>query len=541
VNATAPTASRKFYVGDHVEATWKGGTTYHLAKIHSVNSDGTYAVCYTNGFEDEYVASSAIREGGDISSTKHTLQFNVGDVIEATRRGGLVYFSGRIAHVYSDGTYSIHYDDGDKDEHVKGKAIRNTGGTSVPYQTPAQLLQTFHIGDRIEATYKGGSKYYSGRITQVNRDGTYSIRYDDGDKDNHVNSKAIRSTAGTFAPSSTPAQPLQQLSPPTFQIGDRIETTHKARWTSYIGASFHLRSRYYAGTITRVNTGGTYSIQYDDGDQCDNVKSQNIRKVNGTFAPGSTPAQPPQQIPSPTFQIGDSIEATYKGGSKYYPGQITQVNPDGTYSISYSDGDKCGNVKSTTIRILGQTSGLTRPPRTFQIGDRMEATIRGMAYYRGQAVRILKHDDNLQCGFAMKTLTSSSGSANSRSQTGRIMELTSEPLSTVNGMHIHGVVTQIGPTVTVFTGRDLFSVDARYLQPMVEDRSSVVPGDVVERGADCSNCPPDLLAGSLGSVCSHPDVKGFVDVNWWRTGTTSSHRWGAEGKYDLNIICKDCT
>jgi hypothetical protein len=66
-----------------------------------------------------------------------------------------------------------------------------------PHQLPPQ---SFKVADRIEATFKGGSTYYPGQIMHVNPDGTYSIRYDDGYTGDHVNSKAIRSTAGTSVP-----------------------------------------------------------------------------------------------------------------------------------------------------------------------------------------------------------------------------------------------------------------------------------------------------------------------------------------------------
>ena len=48
------------------------------------------------------------------------------------------------------------------------------------------------MGDLVEATYKGGQRYYSGKIVAVHSDGTYSINYDDGDKDNHVNRREIK-------------------------------------------------------------------------------------------------------------------------------------------------------------------------------------------------------------------------------------------------------------------------------------------------------------------------------------------------------------
>ena len=48
------------------------------------------------------------------------------------------------------------------------------------------------MGDPVEATYKGGQRYYSGKIVAIHNDGTYSINYDDGDKDNHVKRREIK-------------------------------------------------------------------------------------------------------------------------------------------------------------------------------------------------------------------------------------------------------------------------------------------------------------------------------------------------------------
>ena len=55
-------------------------------------------------------------------------------------------------------------------------------------------------GDRVEAKVKGWTNYYGGEITRVNDDGTYDIKFDDGErkrgvKDSEINRKGmIRTT-----------------------------------------------------------------------------------------------------------------------------------------------------------------------------------------------------------------------------------------------------------------------------------------------------------------------------------------------------------
>merc|ERR1712065_128781 len=48
-------------------------------------------------------------------------------------------------------------------------------------------------GDRVEAKLKGWTKYYKGEITRENRDGTYDIKFDDGERKSKVDPKLIRS------------------------------------------------------------------------------------------------------------------------------------------------------------------------------------------------------------------------------------------------------------------------------------------------------------------------------------------------------------
>ena len=47
--------------------------------------------------------------------------------------------------------------------------------------------------DRVEAKLKGWTKYYKGKITRENRDGTYDILFDDGERKSKVDAKLIKS------------------------------------------------------------------------------------------------------------------------------------------------------------------------------------------------------------------------------------------------------------------------------------------------------------------------------------------------------------
>ena len=52
------------------------------------------------------------------------------------------------------------------------------------------------VGDRVEARYGGKSQWFSGEISRENSDGTFAIKYDDGDRELRVRSNLIRKKGG---------------------------------------------------------------------------------------------------------------------------------------------------------------------------------------------------------------------------------------------------------------------------------------------------------------------------------------------------------
>ena len=51
---------------------------------------------------------------------------------------------------------------------------------------------SFREGDKVEARYRGKARAYPGRIARVNRDGTYDVDYNDGDKERGVAADLIK-------------------------------------------------------------------------------------------------------------------------------------------------------------------------------------------------------------------------------------------------------------------------------------------------------------------------------------------------------------
>merc|ERR1712227_1165888 len=101
-------------------------------------------------------------------------------IVEARYGGKSEYYPGKISRVNADGTLDILYDDGDTERRVRASLIRPLV-ISDDVGTASAENGDLKRGDIVEARYGGKAKYYPGKISRVNADGTFDILYDDGD------------------------------------------------------------------------------------------------------------------------------------------------------------------------------------------------------------------------------------------------------------------------------------------------------------------------------------------------------------------------
>jgi hypothetical protein len=150
--------------------------------------------------------------------------------------GSQKYYPARIDRAHADGTYDVEYDDGDHEIRVAAALIRLPPGSTTALNTlslsfpelqpepepePQREVEPHAIrdsrkieveppaepepaqpddgsgtylcqGDKVEARFGGGNKYYPGVIERVQEDGTYNIGYEDGDRETHVEEAFIR-------------------------------------------------------------------------------------------------------------------------------------------------------------------------------------------------------------------------------------------------------------------------------------------------------------------------------------------------------------
>jgi hypothetical protein len=168
-------------------------------------------------------------------------------------------------------------------------------------------------GSKVEAKYRGGSRYYKGKITRKRLNGTFDILYDDGEKEMGVDKSLIKSLGG----SGRRGMDTDDDDGGGLAEGSKVE------------AKYRGGSRYYKGKITRKRLNGTFDILYDDGEKEMGVDKSLIKSLGGSGRRGLDP----DDDDGGGLAEGSKVEAKYRGGSRYYKGKITRKRLNGTFDI----------------------------------------------------------------------------------------------------------------------------------------------------------------------------------------------------------------
>jgi hypothetical protein len=268
---------------------------------------------YDDGDEERDVEKKNIRRS---SVGTETIKFAKGDKVEGNFRGRGRWLAAKITYASRSGTFDLLYDDGDEERDVEKKNIRAIGGSAA---TASAI--SFARGDAVEANYKGKGKWFSGKISAVNRSGTYDVRYDDGDEENGIRSDNIRQkhhiTSVDVVDMGESGKSDRNVTPTERQVSVDSESTEFCKG-AHIEANYRNEGIWFNGVIQRCNEDETCYILFDDGDREDGVSITRVA----------------QRLVS-----GDRVVANFRGQGQWYPGRITTLNADGSYAILFEDGD----------------------------------------------------------------------------------------------------------------------------------------------------------------------------------------------------------
>merc|ERR1712070_482978 len=200
------------------------------------------------------------------------------------------------------------------------------------------------------ARFGGRSRWFKGKITKENSDGTFDILYNDGDRERKVKKDLIRSLEKNDSDNGSGSGSGSDSDAAELDVGSKVE------------ARFGGRSRWFKGKITRKNSDGTFDILYNDGDRERKVKKDLIRPLDGggkSSSKSRSKSRSKKKGKELKLKKGMEIEARYRGHSKWVKGKITSVNRDyigdndDTYDIKYETGYTERKVKKEMIRAVG--------------------------------------------------------------------------------------------------------------------------------------------------------------------------------------------
>merc|ERR1719487_2469926 len=112
--------------------------------------------------------------------------------------------SGKVLRARVNGTFDISYDNGEREMGVKRAMIRLEGAGARSEDddddrrsSSSAAAAKLRMGDKVMACCKGSKKQYPGTIFKDNRDGTYDVKFDDGDRDRAVPERGISKEGGS--------------------------------------------------------------------------------------------------------------------------------------------------------------------------------------------------------------------------------------------------------------------------------------------------------------------------------------------------------
>lgn len=186
-----------FLVGQRIEARFGGGDVFYSGVISAGAGGSFFDILYDDGDEEEGVPEVLVRPYGGATATaavhitttnsnnnndNKRSSFDVGSLVFARYHSEEGYYLAQVSEkaVYDAPSmcffYSLVYHDGDEEEGIPEAHLR-----------AAPLL-----GSRVEGRYGGGTDWFPGTIAAFDEEsGLYSIHYDDGDREDHVDGATL--------------------------------------------------------------------------------------------------------------------------------------------------------------------------------------------------------------------------------------------------------------------------------------------------------------------------------------------------------------
>jgi hypothetical protein len=352
--------------GERIEARPKGISQFHPGTISSINpgSKGvTYGVAYDDGENEFSVKRIRVRRPGE----KQRGALSVGTRVEAHYGGQPsrdTLFDGCIAKVNGDGTYNVEYDDGDKeaslarnliyaqaelfpgsDDDTKGAGGAAAGGNGEATAAASAVDCVPSNGAEVGLVDEEQGLVAMFALFDKDKDGLWRLE----DWDAHQ--EALGQRAFSSQPGGDIPTICTMLNVPCHGEGFRAATGLDALKNYYtmddendLQSDLRILGMLQVDGRTLVEEAQNATVVYNKDKAL--VVASTAKKL----------------------EVGTPVEARYRGGPEFYKGKIGHVNADGTYDISFDDGDRETSVSTLRVRLEG-----TKQKKKLEVGAVVEA------------------------------------------------------------------------------------------------------------------------------------------------------------------------
>ena len=180
--------AKLYNIGESVEARFNGGDEWFPGKIATVSHKVSYDVRYDDGDHERCISAEKVRSDAMSKNESDKKEHRVGDTVEALFHGDGQWYRGTIIAL-NYFSYSLIYDDGDEESGVTAEYVR-----AIDNQRENGKINVLDVGSKVEVQFKGGSKWFPGKIISMNRDGSCDVLYDDGEEELRVPVEFVRLT-----------------------------------------------------------------------------------------------------------------------------------------------------------------------------------------------------------------------------------------------------------------------------------------------------------------------------------------------------------
>jgi hypothetical protein len=170
------------------------------------------------------------------------------------------------------------------------------------------------------------------------------------------------------------------------QEGDVIGVGWVVKVNFNRGGKVIRNSHLYSGKVTHVNADGTYKVAYDDGDKEDSVQCEWVQWRR--LVPAADQLKLANEG-NAAFSEGQYIMGKCDEWQEHYAGTITKVNRDGTYGVTFEDGDSRPFMQASQLMLPDGSTSADRGANTgADTGANMGEAALGFA--QGEAARELE-------------------------------------------------------------------------------------------------------------------------------------------------------